>query len=339
MSATPHVDFQQWQQHQTNDVTPVVPSDTTQAWATPLNELGIIEASGEDAISFLQGQLTNDLAALPPMQAQLTAYCTAKGRMLASFIAWKTPTNTVRLVLAQEIQATVQKRLTMFVLRAKVKLSDISGTTLIFGVGGATAANLLTQSFGTLPEADYGVTQSPAGTLIRMPSIKQGPRWLVLTDMSFVQQHGAQLMWVDSAYWDWNQIQAGIPQIVANTQEKFVPQMVNFDAIGGVSFSKGCYPGQEIVARSHYLGKLKRRMAIAHIQADAPAPGSDIFHNNEACGMVVNAAPHPAGGSDILVELPLEVQAQGNVHMGNAEGPLLQFLPLPYAIPNKGGSD
>ena len=332
-----HTDFQQWLQ-QTQGVAAVAPADTTQAWATPLNDLGMLEASGADALSFLQGQLTNDLTALPATQAQLTAYCTAKGRMLAIFITWKTA-DTVRLMLPQELQASIQKRLSMFVLRAKVKLNGVTESSLILGLGGAAAGKLLELSFGSLPQTDYGMAHSPAGTLIRLPHPNQSPCWLLVTEevaaLQFVQQHATQLTWVASSYWYWNQIQAGIPHIVASTQEQFVPQMVNWDVIGGVSFSKGCYPGQEIVARSHYLGKLKRRMALAHVEATAPAPGTDIFHNNEPCGKVVNAAPHPVRGWDILVELPIEIQAQGDVRLGSAIGAVLEFLPLPYVIPNK----
>ncbi len=303
-------------------------------WAATLSDLGLIEASGADAVDFLQGQLTNDIKALPAERAQLSGYCTAKGRLLASFLAWKTD-GVVRLLVNREIQPAVQKRLGMFVLRAKVTLSDVTGDRVILGMGGSGAAALLEKIFGNLPGADYGTAQTEAGTLIRLPAVSGTPRWLLVVDQAFVQSYSTHWQSVERTAWWWTQIQAGIPQIVAVTQEKFVPQMINLDAIGGVSFSKGCYPGQEIVARSHYLGKLKRRMALAHIAADTPLPGSDLFHDGQPCGLIVNAAPHFAGGCDVLAELPLEIQAQGQVHLGSADGALLEFLPLPYSLPAK----
>lgn len=318
----------------------MVPTHAQPYWVAPLHDQGIIQASGTEALKFLQGQLTNDIIALPPTQAQLTGYCSAKGRLLASFVTWKT-NDQVLLMLPREIQLAVQKRLSMFILRAQVKLADITASSVILGIGGTAATAWLEQHFGALPAGDYARMHNTTGTLIRYPAAQQIPRWLLITDSSFAQQQIAAPHWVDSRYWGWTQIQAGIPQIQASTQEQFVPQMINFDAIGGVSFSKGCYPGQEVVARSHYLGKLKRRMAIAHIDAPAPAPGTDIFYQNAPCGLVVNAAPHPVSGSDLLVELSIELSVQGEIYLhnegnpdGSPENSALQFMPLPYPIPD-----
>lgn len=303
-------------------------------WAATLSDLGLMVADGTEAIDFLQSQLTNDLKGLPADRAQLSGYCTAKGRLLATFLVWKNG-DTVRLLLNHEIQPAVQKRLGMFILRAKVKLHDATAGRVFLGMGGAAAPDFLAKIFGVLPEGDYGLVHTEIGTLIRLPAVSGTPRWLLDVDRDFVQQHSAQWQSVALPLWWWTQIQAGIPQVVAATQEKFVPQMINLDAIGGVSFSKGCYPGQEIVARSHYLGKLKRRMALAHVAADTPLPGTDVFHDGQPCGVIVNAAPHFAGGCDVLVELPLEIQSPGQVHLGSADGALLEFLPLPYPLPAK----
>ncbi len=303
-------------------------------WAATLSDLGLIEASGADAVNFLQSQLTNDIKGLAADKAQLSGYCTAKGRLLATFVTWKTD-GTVRLLVNREIQPAVQKRLGMFVLRAKVVLNDATDSRVILGMGGSGAAALLKEIFGCLPDADYGTAQTETGTLIHLPAASGAPRWLLIVDQAFVQRHGAHWQSVTLEAWWWTQIQTGIPQIVTATQEKFVPQMVNFDAVGGVSFSKGCYPGQEIVARSHYLGKLKRRMALAHADAEGLQPGMDVFHAAAPCGLIVNVAPHPAGGSDLLVELPIEAQEQGKVRVLNSDGPVLNFLPLPYPLPAK----
>ena len=133
------------------------------------------------------------------------------------------------------------------------------------------------------------------------------------------------------AFW-WSEIDAGVPTVFPATQEKFVPQMINLEVVGGVSFSKGCYPGQEVVARSQYRGKLKRRMQLAHCAASAPA-GADVFAagDTEPAGTVVMAASAPDGGFDLLIECPLE-KTGAPLRLGSAEGPALALRTLPYEL-------
>lgn len=323
------LDFQCWMQQHT---LANAPSSESAMWAVPLVDLGLIQATGPEAIHFLHNQLTNDLENLSESSAQLTAYCNPKGRMLADFTIWKT-TSAVNLLVDHTILPMIQKRLNMFILRAQVRLTDLTQSVIPIGLGGQGTLKMMRSLFGTLPETNYGIRQTENMVCIRLPSHVHPIQWLILGQMEFVQSYGNQFEWVTPAYWQWTQIQAGIPHITAATQEKFVPQMINWDAIQGVSFNKGCYPGQEVVARSHYLGKLKRRMAIAHIEAEPPAIGSDIFYKQQACGLVVNAAPDPTGGSACLVELPLEIQEQGEIRCTDPNGPILQFLPLPYSLP------
>jgi folate-binding protein YgfZ len=145
----------------------------------------------------------------------------------------------------------------------------------------------------------------------------------------------AQLQIVDQSNWRKADILAGIPQITDRTQEKFVPQMVNFELIGGVNFKKGCYPGQEIVARSQYLGKLKRRMAIASIPANSVEAGMEVFSEadtSQPCGMIINAESDGVLKSICLVELKVADQEADQVHLGSSTGPKLNFLPLPYSM-------
>jgi hypothetical protein len=232
----------------------------------------------------------------------------------------------------------VQKRLQMFILRAKVKLADVSEQHAALGLAGPAVASALMPWFRTLPVAIYDKVESDAGTLIRHPNAFETPRyqWIASTAMaleawpaltSILQASGA-------AAWDLAEIESGVPHIGTGTQERFVPQMINFELIGGVNFKKGCYPGQEIVARSQYLGKLKRRMLRASVASTDIAPGMEVFSNSDPgqpCGMVVNAARVDADEADCLVELKLAA-TESDVHLGSANGPTLSFKPLPYAL-------
>ncbi|MBX9868708.1 MAG: folate-binding protein [Burkholderiaceae bacterium] len=310
-----------------------------------LDHLGLILAQGEETAQFLHNQLSNDVENLGGHEVRLAAYCTAKGRMLASFAYWKTA-DQYFLQLDRSIQASVQKRLQMFVLRTKTKLSDASDEYRLLGVGGANAAPILKNWFTELPNASNNKRDGDAGSLLYAGTANGHARYqwilsLAQLDACLPQLEQlsndqlGQLTVCDAQYWRRLDIEAGIARIVAATQEQFVPQMINFELVGGVNFKKGCYPGQEIVARSQYLGKLKRRMAIATVALDALLPGTEVFHPSDAsqpCGMIVNAEANPAGGSICLVELKLADLEEGRVNVGAADGAALRFLPLPYAI-------
>ncbi|RKP52584.1 YgfZ/GcvT domain-containing protein [Trinickia fusca] len=308
----------------------------------PLTQLGVIEAVGMDAASFLHSQLTNDIQHLDAASARLAGYCSPKGRLLASMLVWCFG-DAIRLLVAQELVPAVQKRLSMFVLRAKAKLADVSGSLAVVGFAGDVRTALST-IFDALPDGVHVQVGGPAGSLIRVPDAAGrarylwiGPKELVEARLTELEQ---RLTRVSPAVWDWLDIRAGEPRITQAVVEQFVPQMVNFDVIGGVNFRKGCYPGQEIVARSQYRGTIKRRMALANV-ADHPTAvraGVELFHSadpGQPCGMVVNAAAAPQGGIDVLVEIKLVALEEGSVHLGAADGPALAFLPLPYALPSE----
>jgi tRNA-modifying protein YgfZ len=227
----------------------------------------------------------------------------------------------------------------MFVLRAKVKLADASDTHAILGLGGRAAAALLTAWFPALPPTPYSVAQSDAGTLIRVADAFGAPRYQWIASPELAEKAwsavSAALTPVGASAWCLADIHAAIPQITQVTQEQFVPQMINFEVIGGVNFKKGCYPGQEIVARSQYLGKLKRRMLPATVDADSVKAGGEVFSSadpDQPCGMIVNAESNLQGGIDCLVELKTAALDAGTVHAGSASGPLLKFGTLPYAL-------
>jgi folate-binding protein YgfZ len=307
-------------------------------FVSPLTRLGMIAAAGDDVGTFLHNQLTNDVLQLSPDQARLTGYCSPKGRLLATMLSWKTA-DTVLLQLPREIQPAIQKRLQMFVLRAKVKLADVSDTHVVLGLGGPAASSLLPKWFPSMPATPYAKTDSDAGTLIRVADAAGMPRyqWIATPER-------AQEVWPELAsaltpsgeyVWRLSEILAGVPQVTPPTQEQFVPQMINFELIGGVNFKKGCFPGQEIVARTQYLGKLKRRMLLASVPATGITAGTEVFSSadpTQPCGMVVNAERVSGQESACLVEVKLAAVDAGSVHLGSAEGPQLEFRPLPYSL-------
>ncbi|MDR5833866.1 folate-binding protein [Caballeronia sp. LZ034LL] len=302
----------------------------------PLTQFGVIDVRGEDAASFLHNQITNDVQHLDASTARLAGYCSPKGRLLASFLMWRTA-DAVRLLIAQDTQAAVQKRLSMFVLRLKAKLSDATPEVAAVGFAGDVRA-ALSGIFDALPDGVHVKVEGPNGALIRVPDAAHRSRFLWVGPKALVEAQLAaledKLVRVPAQMWDWLDIHAGEPRITHATVEQFVPQMVNFDVLGGVNFKKGCYPGQEIVARSQYRGTIKRRTALAH--TEAAAPGTELFHSDDPgqpCGLVVNAAPAEDGGVDCLVEIKLAALDNGSVHVGSADGPALEFAPLPYAFP------
>jgi folate-binding protein YgfZ len=307
-----------------------------------LDQFSVIETTGDDAATFLHGQLTNDIQHLDAASARLAGYCSAKGRLLASMLAWRSG-EAIRLLLAKELCASIQKRLSMFVLRSKAKLVDISSEVAVVGFAGDVRA-ALSSVFDALPDGVHVQVGGAAGALIRVPDAMAHARYLWIGPKAEVEARlpalEAKIARVAPAVWDWLDIRAGEPRITPAVVEQFVPQMINFDVLGGVNFRKGCYPGQEVVARSQYRGTIKRRTVLAHLDvAEGVDAGRELFHSEDPgqpCGMVVNAAPAPQGGFDLLVEVKLAALQDGTVHLGAADGAALSFLPLPYALPVEG---
>lgn len=301
----------------------------------PLVHLGAIRATGEDASAFLHNLFSNDVKKLGPNEAQLTSFNTAKGRMLASIILWREAGDYL-LTLSADIHAATLKKLSMFVLRSKVRLMDDSGDSVLIGLAGPQAGAALEAAGLHIPGAPRA-TASGLATVVRL----DGARFLVSAPISeavglwdkFVAAGAAP---AGTAAWSWLDICQGLPTVTLPVQEEFVAQMLNFDLIGGVSFNKGCYPGQEIVARTHYLGKLKKRMFRVHTDAtEWPATGTDVYSpefGEQSAGKVVIAAPAPDGGFDALVVLQTSSAESTEVHLGTPDGAPVSFLPLPYAL-------
>ncbi|MGO4330052.1 folate-binding protein YgfZ [Cupriavidus sp. 2TAF22] len=301
-------------------------------------QLGLIRVAGDDAGSFLHTQLTNAIDDLATGTARLAGYCSPKGRLLASFLVWRDEQGIV-LQLSADIQAAIQKRLGMFVLRAKARLTDLTPALAVIGVAGPGAAAALQGAGLPAPAAPWQTAAAAGATVIRLPDAAGLPRWQIALPAEQAPQMqaalSATLQPADAAVWDWLDVQSGVPRIAAATQEQFVPQMINLELVGGVSFRKGCYPGQEIVARSQYRGTLKRRMWLIHGEGEVPAAATEIFRPEDPgqpCGMVVNAAAAPQGGWDGLAELKIDA-AGGALHLGSATGSPVRPGELPYAVP------
>jgi tRNA-modifying protein YgfZ len=313
-------------------------SQLATGFVAQVSDQGLIAFTGEESASFLHNQLTNDVEHLGLADVRLAAYCSPKGRMLASFLMWRNE-ESIFLQLPRAIQPAVQKRLQMFILRAKTKPADVSEQFVTLGLGGGDAEAVLQTWFDVLPAKPFSRIDHPLGTVLRVADAFGSPRylWLASAQTAAVAAPvlNERLVVGGDEAWRLSEIHAGVPQIGTGTQEQFVPQMVNFELLGGVNFKKGCYPGQEIVARSQYLGKLKRRTALATISDLSAAPGTEVFaaaDPEQPCGMVVNTARNGAGGVDALVEMKLEALEAGDVRYGSATGPALQFKPLPYAL-------
>jgi len=303
-------------------------STTLYQGASELRHLGVIRARGTDAASFLQSQLTNDVLTLGPDRARLAGFCSAKGRLQASFWVVRPAPDELLLICAADLLAPTLKRLSMFVLRARCKLDDASAELPLLGISGA----------GLVPGGAHAwqVQDTPLGKTIRVPDAGGEPRCVVVGASAAALPELPSLA-LDT--WRWLDLQAGMPLIQAATVDKFVPQMLNFEIVGGVDFKKGCYPGQEVVARSQYRGTIKRRMFLFDSDGDA-APGAELFDARDPgqpAGMVVNAAPNPEKDCSLLAEVKLAAVADGKsqLHLGSADGPLLILRDLPYAVPHE----
>jgi folate-binding protein YgfZ len=301
-----------------------------------LSHFGLIRAAGPDSVDFLQNQTGNDVRRVSDTQSQLSSYASPKGRMYAVFRLFRHG-GDLYLRLPQELMEPVLKRLRMFVLMAKVKLEDAGDELGRFGVAGPVAAGELATALGVeLPAAANGTVQADGVTVVRVPGNQRyevyGPVE-ALTHLWRGLSAVAQPVGADG--WRLLDILAGLPTVYAATSEAFIPQMANMQLVEGVSFRKGCYPGQEIVARMQYLGQLKRRTYLAHVTADArPQPGDELFsassESGQGAGKVVDAAPSAEGGYELLAVMEIASAEKGGVRLGDANGPALRLRELPY---------
>jgi folate-binding protein YgfZ len=299
---------------------------------TDLSHFGLIRLSGDDKRTFLQGQVTNDVNRVSAEQAQLNSYCSPKGRMLGSFWMFQRGEDLYLQMPADRLAPTL-KRLSMYVLRSQVTISDASDELVRFGIAGDCAEQLLTD----VPAENWGTLTRDAITVLRLPGDR--PRFELIGPVESMTERwseisaGAEVAGAD--FWALMDIRAGLPTVFDETAEAFVPQMANLQLLDGVSFTKGCYTGQEVVARMQYLGKLKRRMYRGHVVAgERPGRGTELFSplsdSGQGTGRVVDVAPSPEGGFELLVVLQISVANANDLRLGGPDGPQVTLLPLPY---------
>ena len=304
-----------------------------------LSYQGVIAVHGADAGSFLQTQLGNDVSQLDDgNRSQLNSFCTPKGRMLGLMRVFRQGDSYYLRLPLDTLEAVLQ-RLRMYVLRAAVTLEDATDNFLRIGVSGVTAAEQLQAAAGGLPDGVDRVVYRGDLTIVQVAGVQ--PRYEVYASSlaaarslwDALNVHGAP---VGEAAWRLLEILAGLPAVFAPTAELFVPQMANLQLVNGVSFKKGCYPGQEIVARMQYLGTLKRRMYLGRINTDARvAPGDTLFpaaDSEQPVGRIVDAQPHPDGGQAALAVLQIKSAVASDVYLGASDGPLFALQVLPYAF-------
>jgi folate-binding protein YgfZ len=291
-----------------------------------LPHLGVIRVQGEEAAKFLQGQLTQDFVLLGPDQARLAAFCTAKGRMQASFVGLRWAPDDILLVCSRDILAPTLKRLSMFVMRAKARLTDATAEFALYGVAGDALDGLPASLVEPWSKADVGGAQAVA---LYPADGRRRALWIAPAGQP--APAGPAL---SASLWQWGEVRSGIATVTAPIVEAFVPQMLNYESVGGVNFKKGCYPGQEVVARSQFRGTLKRRAFLAHCDSELAA-GQEVFHASDAeqpCGTVAEAAPAPGGGWDAIVSMQVAAADEGRLTVASASGPALALLPLPYLL-------
>lgn len=293
-----------------------------------LTHLGVIRATGEDAARFLQGQLTQDVLSLASSEASLAAFCNAKGRMQASFVVFRRSEGELLLLCHHDILAATLKRLSMFVLRAKARLTDATEEFRLYGLVGGAIELIAGRAGNTWSKADFG-----SANVVFLPVAAGHNRALWCAP---VEEPAPVAPPLDLVTWQWLAVRSGIAMISQPIVEAFVPQMLNYESVGGVNFKKGCYPGQEIVARSQFRGTLKRRAYVAHTDG-AAAIGQEVFQAgdpDQPCGLVAACAANPEGGMDLIVSMQTSAAAAGAgpLTLGSTGGTVVGLLPLPYKL-------
>ena len=303
---------------------------------TKLDNLCVYQVTGDDAHSFLQGQFSNDIEMVNETNAQLTSYSTPKGRMLAIFYVCKRSDHYL-LITSRDIADDVMKRLQMYVMRSKVVISKLDNE-MVLGLSNDTDGTVLKHLNLPKPESDYQTTSVDNLISIQIPGIQS--RYLIIGDqasLAELNQISPEIVYVyTSDYWQWLDIMSGIPTVTAATQEAFVPQMANMELINGVSFSKGCYPGQEVVARLHYLGNANRRMFRVEVQSENDLhSGDEIFtsNSNQAVGKFLSVTKVDNAKYAGLAIVRTEAVKDKSLYTAPNDGDTVLIMKLPYQVP------
>lgn len=307
----------------------------------PLDNYGVIRVSGEDRLDFLQNQFSNDVRTVSESHSQLNAYCSPKGRVLALFRLIMQSDNYFLVLPLERLQATLN-RLKMFVLRSKVTLEDASHEIGVLGLAGSKATSAVNTLVATAPSQVDDSVSVDSLSVIRTPG--EPPRYTLIGDYQTLKSAWSKCKEfaqpVSGSHWTYQNIQAGVPEVLEANSDEFVPQMLNLHSLNAINFKKGCYPGQEVVARMHYLGKQKRRMYLAHVDTDAALQvGENVYSEPEAqgqsVGKIVNVSASPHGGCDALVVMQIATVEKGDPVLTPQNATLI-FKELPYFVEVEG---
>ncbi|MCC7326878.1 MAG: folate-binding protein YgfZ [Burkholderiales bacterium] len=316
-------------------MTPIATTSSSTIVA-PIPDIGLIGFDGPDAAAFLHSQLSSDVTGMAPGTVALSSYNSPKGRMLGSLLLWRRGPEAFVAFVAADIAAMLRKRISMYVLRARVTVSDLTPSGRRFGVAGPNARETIHAALDAAVESAQGTVASGECLIVATPDgryLVHAPEVLADDVWNRLVAHAA----ADSTEaWNWRAIRTGVPLITQATADLFVPQTANWDLVGGINFHKGCYPGQEIVARMQYLGRLKERLFAFHVDCAPPAPATPLFsatYGAQSCGTVVNAASSPDGGSDLLAVVQWAALDDAQLHLSTIDGPVLTRWPLPYDVP------
>ena len=295
----------------------------------PLADLGVLRVRGADVVPFLQGQLSCDVSRLTAEHSLLAGYHNPQGRVIALPRLLRVADDDIALVLPRELAATVAQRLAKFVLRAKVKIADDSAAWRVYGLIGAPAAD---GALAALPAVADASARLEDGWVVRVAATPA--RFLYLAGTRPLPAALAALPPLPAAHWLRLAIADGEPQVVAATSEEFVAQMLNLDVLGALAFDKGCYTGQEVIARAHYRGRVKRRLQRFRVPAAPPAPGSTLTLADGRTARVVTSVALAPDASELLAVTTLAGEA-GEAAAPADPAPLAaQQLPLPYTLPD-----
>lgn len=309
------------------------------ATITPLPHLAILQAHGRQTAELLQAQLTQDVRTWPQDTARMAAFCTPQGRMLGDFLLWKQGGDAIDLLLDVSLAESVLKRLRMFILRLQCKLDDVTAKRRVFGVlqPPDEAANLGPEAW-PCPTTTWELLRRDGLSMVRLPDTPAQRRLLLVAEspagLLSIENLSSHVKADAVQNWMLAEIRAGVGHVTAATVQQFVPQMLNYEVLGAVDFKKGCYPGQEIVARMQYRGTIKRRTYRVLCDEELQ-PGDVIIHSldpEQPCGMVVNAAPARPGW-EALAELKISAVSEGSLHARDPNGPVLHIADLPYSLP------
>lgn len=304
-----------------------------------LGHYGLVEIAGEDAADFMQNQFTNDAREVTDSTSQLSNYCSPKGRILASFRLFKWKQCYYLRMPQDTIPATI-KRLRMFVLRSKVTINDVSESFSCLGVAGkGCAEQLKAAGMDTLPSSVNEVHASENLLVIRLPGTTERYEIHGSTDVLielWTKLKNQPLTPVAIGPWRLYDIRAAIPDVEAVNVEAFIPQMLNMQAIDGVSFTKGCYPGQEIVARTQYLGKVKRHMYMGRAEKSDITAGDEVIASgstdSQRNGIIISAQTNAHGETEFLAVIPATDADSSILHLKSDTGPVVKLEPLPYTL-------